>query len=399
MTSTNKSPALNNFRATYALWALIRLWVILSGFSHIPYPQSEFLFSDVRLYDWWAGNILDGHFPINDPMWQYPPLAAVIFALGYALAHETVGFVLLALIADAILFTALVRKSIHTQQVRPVHIWLVAPLAMGPIFLGRFDVFPTLFACLALLSLSSPVRAGGWLAVGTLLKVWPGLGVLAFPKKTLPSVIFGIVSVSTVLMIALQLWWSNSLAFIQGQTSRGLQIESVAALPYMWRNATSANVTTNFQFGAIEVIAQGTGLVNALITLIFLVFLAFIAVQRLRGVLDTVAPSHIMLLIVLMSMVTSRVLSPQYNLWILGLLAVASFDSIPRLNLITGLLMTSAVCGQLLYPWLYVDFQQGGIVPTVVHTIRIACLLTATYLLAQSVTRPDRVLPKDPANV
>ena len=63
-------------------WVITRLWVLLSGFQLIYYPESEFLFSDVRLYDWWAGNIADSHFPINDPMWQYPPLAAVVFLVG-----------------------------------------------------------------------------------------------------------------------------------------------------------------------------------------------------------------------------------------------------------------------------------------------------------------------------
>ena len=55
------------------------------------------LFSDVQLYDWWAGNIRNGHFPINDDMWQYPPLAALVFVVGHLIAPATVGFVFLAL--------------------------------------------------------------------------------------------------------------------------------------------------------------------------------------------------------------------------------------------------------------------------------------------------------------
>ncbi|MSX43656.1 MAG: hypothetical protein F2774_05495, partial [Actinobacteria bacterium] len=91
-------------------WVITRLWVLLSGFQLIYYPESEFLFSDVRLYDWWAGNIADSHFPINDPMWQYPPLAAVVFLLGYLIAANTVGFVFLALIADLVIFILLTKR-------------------------------------------------------------------------------------------------------------------------------------------------------------------------------------------------------------------------------------------------------------------------------------------------
>lgn len=74
-------------------WFATRLWVLLSGFSILLYPGSEYLFSDVRLYDWWAGNIAAGSFPINDPMWQYPPLAALVFLAGYLIAPNAVGFV------------------------------------------------------------------------------------------------------------------------------------------------------------------------------------------------------------------------------------------------------------------------------------------------------------------
>ena len=88
-------------------WFVTRLWVLLSGFSILLYPKSEYLFSDVRLYDWWAGNIAAGFFPINDPMWQYPPLAALVFLAGYLIAPNAVGFVFLALLADLAIMTLL----------------------------------------------------------------------------------------------------------------------------------------------------------------------------------------------------------------------------------------------------------------------------------------------------
>lgn len=364
----------------YFFWLTTRLWVILSGYHYIPYPQSEFLFSDVRLYDWWAGNILDGHFPINDPMWQYPPLAAVIFAVGYSLAHETVGFVALALIADFSLFSLLRGKGISENNLLPAKLWIVAPLAMGPIFLGRFDVFPTLTTCIALLYMSRPGISGAWLTLGTLLKVWPVLGLLAVPRPLFRRTMVNFIAASITLLLVLQLWWNDSLNFIQGQKSRGLQIESLGALPYMWWNAGAGTVTTNFQFGAIEVIAHGTALVSAVISLIFVAFLIYIISKKMTGAIDDVAPAHIMLLIVLMSMLTSRVLSPQYNLWILGLLAVVAFNPMKQFTAIAALILATSFCGQLLYPWLYVGFQQGDVFATVIHTVRIICLIAATAL-------------------
>ena len=372
------------------IWLGIRLWVILCGFEKFPYPQAEFLFSDVRLYDWWAGNILDGHFPINDPMWQYPPLAAMIFALGYAIAHQTVGFVILALLADLAFMYVLVTKCNENSEFSAVRIWLITPLVMGPIFLGRFDVFPTLIACLAVMNFAKPLKAGALLSLGALLKVWPVFGLLAVPKRHLTKTFAAFIATTIVCLGLIHMWWSDNLNFLQGQKSRGLQIESVGALPYMWWNAARGTTNTNFQYGAIEVIAQGTSIVSALITLLFICFLAFVVYRRLIGALERVVPAHIMMLIVLMSMLTSRVLSPQYNLWVLGLLAVVALDPLPHFNRITQLIMVSAFCGQLLYPWLYVDFQQGGVVPTAIHTIRICALISATVLVWMGTMRPDR---------
>ena len=105
-------------------WALTRLWVLLSGFQIIAYPESRYLFSDVRLYDLWSSNLVAGNFPVNDPMWQYPPLAALVFLAGYLIAPNAVGFVFLALVADALIFGLLVGRGRITQNSLPAMIWV-----------------------------------------------------------------------------------------------------------------------------------------------------------------------------------------------------------------------------------------------------------------------------------
>ena len=142
----------------FAAWLVTRLWVIFTGLGALPYPAPEGLFADVRLYAWWAGNIADGHFPINDPMWQYPPLAAALFALSYALAPGIAGFVTLALVADYATFAALRRAGRRAGTTLPVWIWILTAVAMGPIVLGRFDVFPTALVVAALLAPSGAGR-------------------------------------------------------------------------------------------------------------------------------------------------------------------------------------------------------------------------------------------------
>ena len=361
-------------------WLATRVWVLLSGFGVIFYPESEFLFSDVRLYDWWAGNIADSFFPINDPMWQYPPLAAVVFLAGYLIAGNTVGFVFLATLADFAIYLLLLRRGRETLGSAPVLIWILAPLVMGPIILGRFDVFVTLAAVAALLSVGCARKFGMAIAIGALLKVWPVLLLLATPKGSAIKAITWFAGTFAIGSLLLSLWWSESFSFIGGQRSRGLQIESVGALPYQLWNAGPSNVSSVFQFGAIEVVASGTSIVSLLITLLGFAFLGILFFWKVSGRLSSANPADIALLAVLISIVTSRVLSPQYMVWVFGLLAVSAFSPQKNFRKMSFLIFISAGIGQLIYPWWYLSLQQGGVLAVAAHAIRILTLLWATAI-------------------
>jgi hypothetical protein len=381
----------------FITWVVTRVWAIASGFQISPYPNSEFLFSDVRLYDWWAGNIADGHFPINDPMWQYPPLAAIIFLIGYLIAGNTVGFVFIALLADLAIFLVLMNASKHSksQTITPIAIWVATPILMGPIVLGRFDVFPTLAAVTALVYANSARRFGFFTAIGALLKVWPILNLVASPPKQFLKNMFWFAITFVAGSAILKLWWPGSFSFLDGQKSRGLQIESIGALPYMIWNSGPSATKTGFQFGAIEVIASGTALVSLVITVIGLVLLGLLAFWRLTGKLNAAPPADIALLAVLISMATSRVLSPQYMVWIFGLLAVAAFDPQPKFRQITTLLFISAAMGQAIYPWWYLHFQEGQVLATAAQVIRIVTLLWASALCWRNLSEMVRFENQD----
>jgi hypothetical protein len=374
-------------------WAATRAWVLLSGFSIIFYPGSEFLFSDVRLYDWWAGNIADSHFPINDPMWQYPPLAAVVFLAGYLIAGNTVGFVFLATITDLAIFCLLIQRGREQDNSKPALIWMIAPLVMGPIILGRFDVFVTLAAVVALLYVGQTRRFGIALAIGALLKVWPLLLLLAAPKGTALKAIAWFTATFAAGSLLLSVWWNDSFSFIGGQSSRGLQIESVGALPYQIWNAGPGTVTSAFQYGAIEVVATGTQFISLVITLIGVVLLGALFYWRIFGKLNQANPADIALLAILISIVTSRVLSPQYMVWVFGLLAVSALHPQAHFRKILILIFVSAGLGQIIYPWMYISLQQGGVLAVSAHTFRILALLWATGIAWNNLKELSRQNP------
>lgn len=369
-----------------AAWLASRAWVLLSGFEILPYPEGANLFADVRLYDWWAGNIQDGHFPINDPMWQYPPLAALVFLFGYLIAPQTIGFVFLATAADALIFYFLLEagQSRPDKKYLPAAIWVSTAVFMGPVMLGRFDVFPTLFAVLALLFIRNNKYFGINVAIGAILKVWPILLLAAIPKTRFKSALVWFTLTFGIFAGALTIWWPNSFSFVVGQRSRGLQIESYGALPYLAWNALVDPLLLEFRYGAVEVLATGVNVVSLLITVAGFALIGQVIYWRLRGKLERVEPSLVALYLVMISMVTSRVLSPQYMVWIFGLLAVCAFASIQKFNLIFWLVAVSAFAGQLIYPILYFSYMSGDLLALTIQIIRLATLLFATFLVWQN---------------
>ena len=398
-------------------WIATRYWAAGAGLKWISYPHGDQLYGDVATYDFWGSNMLNKVFPFSSGIpenqawtndaWQYPPLAAWIFMLGYKLHAGLIGFIQLALVADLsilgmLLWFGRARRDDRGAQITsanytPALIWLSAPIFIGPLILGRFDVFPTMAIIAALLAVSSSRRFGIWTAIGTMLKAWPVLGLLAVSRKSFKEAFLWFVGASVLLSAVLTAWWPKGLsAFFSGQGQRGLQIESIGALPYMMFGQADNQKAIIFQYGAWQVVGKGTNLVSLALTIAFFVWLALIAVWRWQGRLESIPRFDIALMTVLISLVTSRVLSPQYSVWIFGLLAVAAFTPQRRFWLIATLLATSVAFGQILFPWKYSDFQLLHTNGVMIQTIRVACLIAATVICWKNIL--DRLEPPSRSN-
>jgi hypothetical protein len=383
-----------------------------AGLKWLSYPHGDQLFSDVTLYDFWGNNISHGIFP-NDPgipqdqnwtinAWQYPALAAWIFILGQKINGALIGFIQLVVMADAALLGVLlwagrvrrdgVGRVLTSAKYLPAIIWLVAPLFVGPLLVGRFDVFPTLAIVAALLAVTNTRRFGIWIAIGFLLKVWPILGLLGIARVKFKEAFIWFAGVSAAVTAVLYFWWHGSLSFIGGQFKRGLQIESVGALPYMTFGQADNQNAIAFRYGSWEVNASGTGLVSKAMFLVLVGLIAILAWWRWQGRLESIPGHDIALLAVLISLCTSKVLSPQYSIWIFGLLAVTAFNRQRRWWIIAGLLATSVGCGQYLFPANYSDFQLLHTDGVLIQSVRVVCLLAATVLCWLNVV--SRLEPK-----
>jgi hypothetical protein len=362
-----------------AVFVATRVWLVLIPFGVIPYLSGTLVINDVTLYEQWAALLQTGQFPVGDQMWQYPPLVGPFLAFGALIPPDpTLGLVLLMLCADAATFGALLGAVRRGGAVEGLWAWIAAGMLIGPVWLTRFDVVPALFAVLALLSLNRPVRAGVFLGLGAMLKVWPALLLLSVPRRTLARTTAAFAATSAAVLITLLTTMSGAGSFASEQRARGLQIESVPAWIFLLGHHLGLDRTFVYRYGAMEVEAAGTEIVALAFTLMTLVGLSALVWLRLTGRLDHAISADIALVVVLLSMVTSRVLSPQYLVWVAAIAAVCLLDARTVMRPVIVMLMPVAAVGQILYPMHYDWLISDGFSGLALQSLRIALLLVAT---------------------
>lgn len=376
-------------------WIATRALLLAMILGVVPYPDGPLVINDVLLYSEWSELLVTGRFPIGDDMWQYPPGAGAVFAAAALIGTSAVvGFFVLALVADAGILAMLImagsrgrsmppgarddQATSAGRDLQPAWAWVIAAILIGPVFLARFDLLPTAAAVAALILISRPRLSGAAAAVGTLLKVWPGLTLLALPRRSLVCGATGFVVTAIGILIAVSLWATGGVSFLGEQQSRGLQVESTAAWPFLVALGVGADIPLEFRFGAMEIDLPVTITIGSLVTAAGLVAIAAIAVARLLGMLEDIPGADVVLVALLISMITSRVLSPQYGVWVAGVAAVVLVDRRTRLKPVIGLLAVSLLATQVIYPYGYGSLLTGQWWALGVHTVRILALLAAT---------------------
>ncbi|MFF6777889.1 glycosyltransferase 87 family protein [Streptomyces sp. NPDC012637] len=344
------------------------------------------------LYRHWYGQFADGTFPPGDVTWQYPPGAGLVIMSPGALPWLTYfqAFVLLALLADAAVTAALARAD-SARLTHGAWYWALGLPLLLHIPLARYDVQTTALAVLSLLALGSRSatahRIGGVLAgIGAMVKVWPALALIGTPRGRTTREAWTAAAVSAVSLLAvLALLFAEPLGFLRQQGHRGVQIESLGGTGLALARAAGIwPGTTQFRYGAFEYVGPYVSTVGHLA--LFLTAAAFIWLLfwRIRaGRWTEATPYDAALAAVLLFTVTSRVISPQYMIWLLGLAAVCLTSRRTVMRPVALLLLPAAALSSLAYPVLYLDVVAGTWQGLTVMALRNALLLAAAVLAAR----------------
>lgn len=317
-----------------AIWIVTRVAMVVQvGFwNHVSGVELQ----DVNSYESWSNWLAEGHMPTDDG-WQYPPGAAFVMLLpritGAAFGQSFVGMMLLFDLVGLGLIALLAGRK-HRQA--GIWVWLLAMplLQMFPVL--RFDLVPTVLMIAALVIIH---RRPGWFGIlagiGAAVKVWPVVVLFGeWQRRRLAiATAAALATVGLSFLVAGISFDGSQTLFLDNQDVRGLQVEAVATIPWYARQMITGTKPNDVpRSGALEI---GSSLADAVARLLKWLAVAVLlaaalwwvarerAIRRGRTALASAEISRdFVFTLILLLTVVSRVLSPQYMIWMVGLAAV-----------------------------------------------------------------------------
>ncbi|MET8676486.1 glycosyltransferase 87 family protein [Streptomyces sp. NPDC004647] len=381
------------------VWAVTRAVLLLWVFKVLLLPGPDVTGDISVIYQGWFEVLRTGSFPLDDVTWQYPPAAALAVLspgllpfLDYAPA-----FFVLAWLADAAVLVLLLRAGRSPgRQLTGAWVWVAGVPLLGPTAYARYDVMVTGVAVAALLVLRRHPRAAGALAAfGALLKVWPLLLLAATPRGRPTRACWTAAAVTTaVLALLFASAMPGAFAFLGFQRDRGTEVESLGSLVFHVARHFGWDGRVLLNYGSVEFLGPYvTEVSRGALGLTVLAF-GWMLLWRLRAVEFT--PNTACdgaFAAVLLFTTTSRVISPQYMIWLVGLAAVCLSLRGSRQGLPAVLVLAATTTTLLEFPIWFSHVVASDPLGIALLALRNGLLVAATVvccrrLWRQTVTEP-----------
>ncbi|MFJ8750692.1 glycosyltransferase 87 family protein [Streptomyces sp. NPDC102441] len=339
-----------------AVWGLTRAVLLLCVFKVFTVPGPD-VTSDVSvIYRGWYEVLRTGSYPLDDVTWQYPPAAALAVLspdllpfLEYASA-----FFVLVLLCDALVFGLLLYAGSRPgMRDAGTWLWVVGVPLLGPTVYARYDLMVTAVAVAALLAgVRRPRVLGALAAFGALLKVWPVLLLVGTARGAATRRSWSAAAVTAaVAALVAAVAVPGAFAFLTFQRDRGLEIESLGALVFHVARQFGWEGRVELRYGSMEFAGPHVSLVSTLALALSVLAFGWLLVWRLRARTFAVhTPADAAFTAVLLFTVTSRVISPQYMVWPLGVAAVCLVFRGSRMALPACLVLVATAVTLLEFP-------------------------------------------------
>ncbi len=271
--------------------------------------------------------------PLHSLPYEYPLLTLIPFSLGMtaSLSWYQVAFALWMLVVAAALYFVLERWRSRRAALSYVFYMVLGGWAT---LAGRFDIMPAALTLLALLCFAH--KRWNWafalLALSTLLKFYPVVLLPPFllaqqlasqgswfaRRRWTPLGAFILVS-AVVIVISLLFSVEGTLAPFNYFGYRPVQVESLSAsILWLTDRLGLGSLTFAYTFGSLNMAGPLSGTISLFAGLLLGAGLLYTYWLLWRAKIDLTTACLLTLLIV---MLTSKVFSPQYLIWVIPLLA------------------------------------------------------------------------------
>jgi hypothetical protein len=248
----------------------------------------------------------------------------------------------------------------------------------------------TMVAVAALLAgLRHPRVMGVLAAVGALLKVWPALILAgtARGRRTRPAWTAAAVTAAG-LLVGCTVAMPGALAFLGSQRDRGTEVVSLGALVFLVARQFGWQGRVELHYGSMEFLGPYVPLVSTLALGLSVLAFGWLLVWRLRARdFGASTPADAAFAAVLLFTTTSRVISPQYMLWLVGLAAVCLVFRDSRMVLPAGLVLLATGITQWEFPLGFTHVVTSDATGVTLMFLRNGLLVAATLLACRRLWR------------
>ncbi|CAM5386712.1 membrane protein [Streptomyces spiroverticillatus] len=379
--------------APLAVWAVTRTLLLLCVFKVLTFPGPD-VTSDISvIYQGWYEVLKDGTFPLDDITWQYPPAAALAVLspallpfLGYASA-----FFVLAFLADAVVTGLLLYAGRRPgKRMAGAWVWIAGIALLGPTSYARYDVMVTGVAVAALLAgARRPRLMGALAAVGAMLKVWPALLLAGTARgrttrASWPA--FVLTALGLVLLFTVSM--PGALAFLTFQRDRGTEVESLGAMVFHVARHFGWEGEVLLNYGSVEFLGPYVSVVSTAAMVLTVLVFGWLLVWRLKARLFTASTAcDAAFVAVLLFTTTSRVISPQYMLWLVGLAAACLVFRGSRMDRPAHLVLAATLVTCLEFPIWFSHVVASDALGVSLLFVRNGLLVAATVLACRTLWR------------
>jgi hypothetical protein len=352
----------------------------------------------------YAARIVGGEIPYRDYPLEYPPLALFPLVMprilggadGYAAAFFTLAAAFALLTGFALLRLARLGWSRLGGGTPREALLMYTALALAGIVLvvWRFDLYAAMFAAFATLALA--MRHSGWagaaLGLGTMAKIFPAFLMPVFfayyafrrDRVGLTYLVGGFAfsvaaSLAEIILVAGP---RQAFSWLSYQNRRGVEIESVhGGLALLGDVLGGPTANIGFGFGSYEVTSPLLQPLELPLLMLGVALVVGVVVGGLASFREdmrvhrTVRPQTLITYVVatlLLIIVTNKVLSPQYMMWILPFVPLLPFRY-------ASLFMVAMVLTTIEYPLGFTGLRRLD--PTMVWVLNVRNVLLIALLV------------------